>query len=287
MSTQAVSTKHHFIPRFLLKEWKDESEALWIYQRNGRGDISFRKGAPKSVAYVENLYTIYPEYRGAKESTDEIEKEVMAKIDDQAAMVHRKLLDYGVNELTDDERTAWSMFMASMVERSPQRLDRYNDASQLDDYDDDLQGLHPNVAELIERGELNVGAIRNNTVLRFMVERVLDSEFAKLICKMDWFIAQVTTMGEHFVLGDSAAIVNNGTTEEEELYFIRLAISPDKLLILAYNSSRLDLDFVNMLAATYNLLVISRSEKYVISSRELKDEVYTKFNRIIERAHRV
>ncbi len=287
MSKQQVSTKHHFIPKFLLREWQDESGCLWIYHRNGGGDISLRKGAPKSVAYVENLYTLYPEYRGAKQSSDKIEKEVMAKIDDQAAIVHRKLLDCGVNALTVKERTIWSIFMASMIERSPQRLERYKNISQVDDYIDDLHEAHPNVAGLIETLGFNVQAVRDNTILKFMVERVLDSELSQSIGKMEWIIAQTNTSGEHFVLGDSALIINNDAAEDEPLYFIRLAISADKLLILAYDSSSLSFDFIATLTITYNIAVISKSEKYVISSRALKDEACTKFNKILEKMHRV
>jgi hypothetical protein len=287
MSKQKVSTKHHFIPRFLLKEWQDENGALWIYQRNGGGDISFRKGAPKSVAYVENLYTIYPEYRGAKEPSDEIEKEVMAKIDDQAAIVHRKLLDCGVNALTGEERTIWSMFMASMMERNPRRLERYKNIAQVDDFIDDLHDAHPKIAELIEKLDFNVQAVIDNTILKFMVERVLDSEFAQSINKMSWVITKINESEEHFVLGDNVLIINNGAVEDEPLYFIRLAISPDKLLIMAYDSSRLDSEFIGILTIVYNIEVISKSEKYVISSRRLRDEACTKFSKILDTMHRV
>ncbi|NUU34750.1 DUF4238 domain-containing protein [Pseudomonas sp. C2B4] len=287
MSQQKVSTKHHFIPRFLLKEWQDESGALWIYQRNGGGDISFRKGAPKSVAYVENLYTIYPEYRGAKEPSDEIEKEVMAKIDDQAAIVHRKLLDHGVNALSEEERSIWSMFMASMIERSPKRLEKYKRIAEIDDYVNELHEANPSIARLIEKLDFNVQALRDNTILKFMVERVLDSELAQTIGKMSWIVAHINALGEHFVLGDDVVVINNGAVEEEPLYFIRLAISPDKLLILVYDSSSLSSDFIGTLTMVYNIEVISKSEKYVISSRALRDEVCTKFSKILEEMHRV
>ncbi|MFK3826778.1 DUF4238 domain-containing protein [Pseudomonas fulva] len=74
MSKQKISSRHHFIPRFLLKEWQDDAGDLWVYQRNGGGEISYRKGAPKSVAYVEGLYTLLPEHRLSKPASDEIER---------------------------------------------------------------------------------------------------------------------------------------------------------------------------------------------------------------------
>ncbi|MER2016450.1 DUF4238 domain-containing protein [Pseudomonas simiae] len=287
MSKQKVSTKHHFIPRFLLKEWQDESGHLWIYQRNGGGDISLRKGAPKSVAYVENLYTVYPEYRGAKEPSDEVEREVMAKIDDQAAVVHRKLLEFGVGALTEDERGIWSVFMVCMIERSPKKIEKYKSLANIDDYIDELLKAHPGMANIIEKVGFDIQAVRDNTILKFMVDTIFDSELAKSISKMSWVVVHVDMSGEHFVLGDNVVVINNNAVEDEPLYFIRLAISPNKLLIMAYDAAILDSDFVGVLTIVYNIDVISSSEKYVVSSRALKDETCTKFSRIIKEMHRV
>ncbi|MGF6097256.1 DUF4238 domain-containing protein [Pseudomonas sp. 18175] len=287
MSKQNASTKHHFIPKFLLKEWQDEDGFLWIYQRNGGGDISFRKGAPKSVAYVENLYTVFPEYIGAKEPSDEVESKVMAKIDDQAALIHRKLLDHGVGALTEEERDVWSVFMVCMIERNPKKIERYKSIAEIDNYFEELLKAHPGLAGVIERAEFNIQAVRGNTVLKLMVDRIFDSEVAKSISCMSWVVVQVDMSGEHFVLGDNVVVINNGAIEDEPLYFIRLAISPSKLLILAYDSSALDSDFVSVLTLVYNIDVISRSDKYVISSRELKDEACTKFSRVVKEMHRV
>lgn len=287
MSKQKISSKHHFIPRFLLKEWQDENGCLWIYQRNDGGDISFRKGAPKSVAYVENLYTIYPEYRGVQEPSDKVEKEVMAKIDDQAAIVHRKLLDFGLDALTEEERYIWSVFMVCMIERSPKKIERYKSLAKIDDYVDELLKTHPNMANVIERTGLNIQAVSNNTILKFIVDRIFDSELAKSISRMSWAIVQTDIPGEHFVLGDNVVVINNGAVEDEPLYFIRLAISPNKLLILTYDSSTLESDFAGVLTIVYNIDVISKSEKYIVSSRELKDETCTKFSKIIKEMHRV
>lgn len=222
MSKQKSSTKHHFIPRFLLKEWQDENGCLWIYQRNGGGDISLRKGAPKSVAYVENLYTIYPEHDGVREPSDKTEKDVMAKIDDQAAVIHRKILDFGVNALTEAEREIWSVFIICMIERSPKKIERYKSLAKLDDHIKELLKKHPNMASIIEKSNLNMQAVRDNIILKFMVEKIFDSEFSRSISQMSWTVAQVSMPGEHFVLGDNAVVINNGAVDDEPLYFIRL-----------------------------------------------------------------
>jgi len=209
----------------------------------------------------------------------------MAKIDDQAAVVHRKLLDCGVGALTEDERYIWSVFMVCMIERNPKKIERYKGLAKIDDYVEELLKAHPSMASVIEKADFNIQAVRDNTILRLMVDRIFDSGLANSINRMSWVVVKIDMSGEHFVLGDNVVVVNNGAVEDEPLYFIRLAISPNKLLIMAYDSSILESDFVGVLTVVYNIDVISKSEKYIVSSRELKDETCTKFSRIIKEMH--
>jgi len=146
----------------------------------------------------------------------------MAKIDDQAAVIHRKILDFGVNALTEAEREIWSVFIICMIERSPKKIERYKSLAKLDDHIKELLKKHPNMASIIEKSNLNMQAVRDNIILKFMVEKIFDSEFSRSISQMSWTVAQVSMPGEHFVLGDNAVVINNGAVDDEPLYFIRL-----------------------------------------------------------------
>ncbi|MGG7633299.1 DUF4238 domain-containing protein [Pseudomonas sp. ES1] len=287
MSKQKISSRHHFIPRFLLKEWKDDAGDLWVYQRNGGGEISYRKGAPKSVAYVDGLYTLFPEHRLSKPASDEIEKEVMAKLDDRAAIIHKVIIDQGVNAISEEDRYIWAVFIASMIERTPHRLKEYKDRANIEDLIRELNEAYPGADQLVDKFGFDVKALVNNTTLKFMVDRILSHDLALDIAKMEWIVVRINSPGEHFVLGDRALVVNNAPDVEEPLYFIRLAIAPDKLMLLAFDSSIVDHDFISALTMTYNVTVMERSERYVISSRELVNGSHTKFDRIIREMHRV
>lgn len=287
MSKSQKSKRHHFIPRFFLNEWRDKCGELWIYQRNCGGGISHRKGDTKSVAYVEDLYTWKAEYRGSRGASDEIERTVMGRIDDQSSIIHKKLVYEGIDSLTANERVTWSEFIAAMIERTPKKIDAYQKSSPLDDHLDNLTKVNPGIVKAIERNGISIEAIRDNVILKVMLERIRDPEFIDLINRMEWIIVESTTRGEHFVLGDDALIIDNGEITNYVPSIIRLAISPNKLLLLVSNASIVDNKTIGMLTLTYNILVIQNSERYVISSRELSDETHTKFNRAIEQLHRV
>ncbi|MDZ5602298.1 DUF4238 domain-containing protein [Pseudomonas sp. RP23018S] len=287
MSSPQFASKHHFIPKFLLRKWQDDSGRLWVYKRSDGGGISLRKGAPKSVAYVENLYTIRPEHKLSKPASDEIETEIMGRLDDQAAIIHKAILDRGLDSITLEDRYMWSVFIASIIERSPQRLQMYKEQASVQEVIKELNGLYPGAEALVDRFGFDIDAVVNNTVLNFMVDRVLNSDLACDIYNMQWLIVQNNIPGEHFVLGDHALVINNASAVDEPLYFLRIAIAPDKLMLFAYNQSALDDDFISTLAATYNIMVVEASLRYIIASRELVDGQYTKFSRILNEMHRI
>ena len=260
---------------------------LWVYKRNGGGRISYRKGAPKSVAYIEDLYTIRPEHKLSGPASDEIETEVMGRLDDRAAIVHEAILDRGLSGITEEDRYLWSVFIASMIERSPQRLQLYKERAGAEEMVKELSAIYPGADGLVDKFGFDIDALVDNTTLKFMVDRILNSDLAHNIYNMQWLIVHNNISGEHFVLGDHALIINNASTVDEPLYFLRIAIAPDRLMLLAWDQSILDDDFTSILTVTYNITVIEKSVKYVISSRELVDGQHTKFSRILEEMHRV
>lgn len=287
MSNPQFASKHHFIPKFLLRKWQDHSGSLWVYKRNGGGEISFRKGAPKSVAYVEDLYTIRPEHKLSKPASDEIETEVMGRLDDRAAIVHEAILERGLDGITEEDRYLWAVFIASMMERSPQRLQVYKERVGVEEMVKELDAIYPGAEGLVDKFGFDIDALVSNTTLKFMVDRILNSDLAQNIYNMQWLIVQNNISGEHFVLGDHALIINNASVVDEPLYFLRMAIAPDRLMLFAYDQSALDDDFTAILTMTYNIMVIEKSVRYVISSRELVDGQHTKFSRILTEMHRV
>jgi hypothetical protein len=119
-----------------------------------------------------------------------------------------------------------------------------------------------------------------------MMERIVDPELIESVNKMEWIIVEHTSCDEHFVLGDDALIVDNGEDTSHQPSYIRLAISPSRLLILVANSLNAEDELIALLAFTYNPMVIRSSKKYIISSKKLSDATHTKFNKALQELHK-
>lgn len=285
MSNKPKSKRHHFIPKFFLNQWKDKNGKLWIYQQNNDGGISYREGNPTSVAYVKNLYTLKSEHPARGGASDIIERTFMGEIDDQSSIIHKKLVCSGVDVLTANEKTIFSKFISSLIERTPKKLDIYKKASPIEDYLENLKSVNPSIFEAIERNNIDIEAIRDNVTLSFMMERIIDPEFIDSINQMEWIIVEHAIDDEHFILGDDALIVDNGEDTNHEPSYIRIAISPSRLLILVAKSLDVDDDFIALLVFTYNPIVIRSSKRYIISSKKLSDATHTKFNKALKELH--
>lgn len=258
---------------------------MGLHEKWWGGDIISKRGS-EICCICEDLYTILPEHKHSKPASDEIETEIMGRLDDRAAIIHGAILERGLDGITEEDRYIWSVFIASMMERSPQRLHTYKERAGSEEIVKELNEIYPGAEELVDKLGIDVTALVSNTTLNFMVDRILNSDLAQDIYKMHWVVVQSNSPGEHFVLGDHALIINNASVVDEPLYFIRLAISPNKLMLLVYDHSALDDNFASILTITYNIIVIERSARYVISSKELVDGQYTKFSRIINEMHR-
>lgn len=111
---------HHYVPAFLLREWQREDSKLSEFSwSNGRFNAARRQA--RSVAKEKHLYSTN---RHLDIPDVQIERAVMGpKVDDPAAIVHKKLLQGDVNRLTNAEQEYWSQFILSLLFRSPSAID--------------------------------------------------------------------------------------------------------------------------------------------------------------------
>ncbi|KAK0363138.1 hypothetical protein LTR94_015999 [Friedmanniomyces endolithicus] len=113
--TQNPPWRHHFIPQFLLEEWKTGGELLRYY-RDWRGDVQCEPKSPKGVCFGRDLYKTegFP-----PEHAQQMETIFMQWIDNAAANVHARLLRGEVDALSDQECTEWARFVMSLIFRTP------------------------------------------------------------------------------------------------------------------------------------------------------------------------
>jgi hypothetical protein len=117
--------RHHYVPQFYLRKWyvPGQSEFL-LYYRDDAGRVLYGRRSAKSVGFVKGLYATVPDFLGVHhELSNEIEQKFFSPLDSMASEVHRKLLASGTDGLSSKDRFVWSLFVNSLLERSPARIE--------------------------------------------------------------------------------------------------------------------------------------------------------------------
>jgi len=276
-----VSHRHHYVPQFYLREWLDgDRKGVWLYKRNTTNQITFRRRSPKSIGYVEDLYSLKPETKWPvlNYEADAIEKNFFSLIDDAASLVHQKLIFSGVNSLSSQDRLDWALFLNSLIERNPKRI---NEVEQSFSIEEIKQEFVKRWGKSTFLDNLDIDAIHHNSIRNALANYIADDTFVKYVANMRWAIVHLSIEGEHFLTGDMPILVNGGM-EGNPIHLLSIALSPNKLMILHTDSEEFDEYFLRVLSIIHNIGIVDSAQKYLISSKELKDGPHTKLNRVVE-----
>ena len=228
---QNPPSRHHFIPEFLLKAWKD-GDMLLRYWRNRIGQIECKPASPKSVCFEDNLYKTvgFP-----PEHAQQMETLFMQVIDDAAAKVHAKLLEGRINELSDLQCSDWGRFVMSLWFRTPL----------------DMRGLKEAVGALIspEGGKALLGidqpvdlppeavSALQMEILRTVID---DAERGRSFINMDWRVITTTNRREFWVSDWPLDVPTSFAWLGDRSSYVTLPIAPNKLFVAAGSRSLAD-----------------------------------------------
>lgn len=112
--------KHHYIPKFYLKQWIGDDKPLCEFSRP-HNTVKPRRTFPDGTGYERGLYT-FPNLPPI--ASDAIEKKLARMADDEAASVLQRML-IGDMDFDEDARSAWSRFLMSMMHRNPERMAQF------------------------------------------------------------------------------------------------------------------------------------------------------------------
>lgn len=117
--------KHHYVPKFLLKQWTDVQGKLVVYRRLKTGKVVHDRVAAKGVGYEDDLYTF--EELGPDATI--VETKLMSPLDDKAGKILTSLIESGGHELTEPEMIWWSHFLLSLIIRTPESVKGLKEAA--------------------------------------------------------------------------------------------------------------------------------------------------------------
>lgn len=283
-----LSRRHHFVPKFYLETWHQaDGLGVWLYYRNKNGGLSLRRRSAKSVGFTDNLYLLKADGLPFSKDSDDLERRFFGTIDSSASLVHKKFLSSGINTLSSDDKVTWAVFMNSLIERSPDRINSFENASD-DVFDKAFLKFQeqwgasdswPKIKTLLESQNKNI-AIRN-AVLTGLIQYIIDKPFIQYLSQMVWQTVGLPEGLDHFVTSDIPVVINSGS-EREPIYIMSIALSPTLLLIMHKDVQEFDQEVIIKLAMLHNYFMAKLAKKYLISSRELKDGRFIKHLQIAE-----
>ncbi len=275
-----ISHRHHYVPQFYLRTWlASDNKGLWLYQRDMKGRVRADRRFPKAVGFEPDLYALRPEtpYSVLDSRPDVLEHDFFALIDDAAALVHQKLLASGIKSLTGEDRAVWALFLNSLMERGPDRIEEIEQFDSSEKIRDEVLRRWGNSDFL---SKIDWAAMQRNSVRRALVNYISDGSFVEYVARMRWATVDIAIDGEHLITNDKPVLVNGGSGSTP-IHCLSIALSPNRLLIIHGDSEEFDEDFLRRLTAIHNLTIFKQAERYVISSRELEDGPHAKYARAV------
>jgi hypothetical protein len=229
---------------------------------------------------VTDLYSLKPEtpYPVLDSRPDVIERDFFALINNAAASVHQKLLASGIKSLTSEDRVVWALFLNSLLERGPERIEEIELCDSPEKIRDDIS-LRLGCSDFLHK--IDWSAMHRNSVRRALVNYISDGAFVKYVSQMRWETVDIAVDGEHLITSDKPVLIN-GSSDSDPVHCLSIALSPRRLLIIHGDSDEFDECFIRTLTVIHNVIIVQQAERYVISSRELKDGPYTKYSRVIQ-----
>jgi len=235
--------KHHYVPRFLLKEWTNTDNKLWLYLKN---DLS---NSPKFVAvgdvgHEKNLYTS----TGGDKS---IETDFFGEIDRNASIVHKKILTNKELDITAIEKEQFTHFINTLYFRNPENVNMMKDFNETDRQsglkfaERHFKETGENISEHYEKKQYDdtpkLIKVFSTIGEKTAMSKLYENDFNKIMSSK-WIIFENKSVYSLITSDIPLEIVNfsdknNNLEELPDKFGILLPLSTTKLLIISNNNT--------------------------------------------------
>lgn len=273
-ATAGPARRHHYVPEFYLRRFVDAEGKVLRTFKAPSGVLHERRYPPKATGFQEDLYSIEPETINHRvRRPDRIEVDFFGPIDNGAAPLVQKVLDFAPSALSHDERRLFAVFVNSLIERHPQRLRKNFELAEASaaDHADEFIGRVPAERKEYWTGLLStVDALARNAVRDAMTRVVLKEDVITYFAGMQWLKIHLEPGGAvEFITGDNPVLIN--FSQPWPIEMMTLALSPLDLLLMVKSGAE---DFTRELylhmTLLHNLELLRQSE-YIFSRGPLQD----------------
>lgn len=276
------SKNHHYVTQAYLRRFANGEGKVWDTWLTKDGILREKPRATKSAGSADFLYSTRPQARWEKPTLDDaVERKFFQPLDDEAARAITKLIE-GPSDLDEEQAVQWARFVNSLLERTPEVLERR--LGQLQEV------AQETVSGMLERAQsdesrrrfeeslsaIHMDGLLGNMNLNLMAQEIDDPAVLRHLAGLCPYIM---TLDVGFLLptSDNPVLVNMG--KPGPIQFYSMSLSPRTFLIaLPGPKQELDRDFALQALLAHCCFLPSQS-KHMYSQEPLRDGVPVKFRR--------
>lgn len=261
----SIAVRHHYIPVFYLKAWASNG-LLWRYWKHEDGRVLGKEKPPSKVGFKRHLNTLH-----GSETPSALE-DYLTGIDDKAAPVLASLRSgTSPGGLSNGKRRAFAKFVASLLERRPDRVRLREDVAE-----ERLQELRasPKMGPMID--SLPPSLIEKHLdpliVGRVGLKQIIeDPDWIDRFVGWRWSVANTHGNAATPLVTSDRPIV---CLKEDNGYIhtIALAISPTQLFIAHPRKMEFEESDYLILLRLHNARIVTGGPEGVFSSTPLLDD---------------
>lgn len=217
----SIPTDHHYLPQFYLQAWA-ASGKLVEFSRPFRDVVSTSR-SPKGTGFQPSLYSLPLE--DDPHRREQIELGHMNLIDRGGAAAYRELIAGRVQELDDAPRSAWALFVNSLLFRTPARL------SWLDEQIRGAEFTFPEQERTDPESDSKGPTGNDLSVARMslMIEMIGSRQLGQGICGMVWTVLALPSLKHGLLTSDDPIMMSNGMDRADS--FLLLPLGPRHLFV--------------------------------------------------------
>lgn len=285
MKASKPAKKHHYLPKFYLKQFADSSGMVLRTFLDQHGTLREDRCRPRSTGYEVDLYSMEKEAVFFSEPRkDAIEVDVLSPIDSNAAGAVRRIVDHA--DITHQDRIYLALFINSLLERHPQ---------QLHERDEQMEDLaRKRVPEFVNAGAtpesrqrrrdaiegIDIGAMGRNQIRGAMAHEIKRPDVIEYLKACKWLSIHLDSTADfQLVTGDKPVVVNAG--DPWPIHFLSLALGPADMLFVYKSEEIIDDETIGMVIQAHNLTLF-RQVEYVYSRDRLADGLAIRTRRAAE-----
>jgi hypothetical protein len=264
--------KHHYIPEFFLRWWAGEDGRLERYDRPIPSKIMVRRVFPSEAGWMKDLYAS----SGHRLGPQWLETRVFRNIDSRAAPVLRKLNSDPIPTLSDEERSAWTVFLRSLLHRTPEYL-RSTLSTGMAAFEETVEELREPYSSLRQKGdpasfdEYKASLTREDAkraAQGILPDIMLNPRIGQFLNNLPTRVIALPPGARDFLISDDLLARTDGLMKEDG--HIAIPISPRRLFVSAFSETMLR-QISNMrpgdLVTNVNRWVVE-SARYFVAARD-------------------